>query len=620
MPPIPTNLWLNHPLNQNPQIDSSASFVEYLRWLRIRRENPDNKNPQIGLVNNGEVLELLDKIEQKSNYSSRLKTLTDRTRKLATESFSVKAPWRIRVGGMRGPESMLIPAFDALGMPYIPSTTLKGVAREMAERDPNTTPEDVRNIFGDLEPTASMGKVIFLDAYPLAVENKQAGLTPDMANEIWKWQGDEPPNYKTNPNVFLSLLQPTFVIGLRKGINCSDEIIERVKKWLLQGLLQGIGSRVNSGYGELKLRPQELRNIPHEQRPIKNPVILSVPFEIKGQLIHGRQKFSGWELKNNKNHENNNWKQPGKSESELRPIAFRSMLRYWFRAFALGVLPSKRVRQLEGAIFGTIEPKAKTGLFRIEIVDVEDDQENEQAGRLILRHSGLTENNKSQRINIAQLLKNLTWMMFHLGGIGQGARRPCYQRNSNPWYRGCNLTPIRENITPNSEINIWRLPTSPDEFKTQFQSRLQEFYKYLSRIHGQELNEKNPREVIRCTSEIWSESIDINCRIVVVNKRILSTVIPNKPFALQILAEQFHNLESETETDSDAKNLCGGVNEDQYQVNGQTIRRDAIPSPVWICNLQRYQVVTVFGGTQSPRSEYLTQLQASADNYVTLWG
>ena len=146
MPPIPTNFWLNHPLNQNPQLDSSASFVEYLRWLRIRRENPNN-NSQIGLVNNGEVLELLNEIEQNSNYSSRLRILTTRTRQLATESFSVKAPWRIRVGGMRGPESMLLPAFDALGMPYIPSTTLKGVAREMAERDSNTTPEDIRNIF-----------------------------------------------------------------------------------------------------------------------------------------------------------------------------------------------------------------------------------------------------------------------------------------------------------------------------------------------------------------------------------------------------------------------------------------------------------------------------------------
>ena len=118
MPPITHNFWLQHPLHNNPHLDSSASFVEYFRWLRIRRLNPDN-NSQIGLVNNGEVLELLAKIEQKSNYSSRLRTLTDRTRKLATESFSVKASWRIRVGGMKGPESMLLPAFDALGMPYM---------------------------------------------------------------------------------------------------------------------------------------------------------------------------------------------------------------------------------------------------------------------------------------------------------------------------------------------------------------------------------------------------------------------------------------------------------------------------------------------------------------------
>jgi hypothetical protein len=54
---ISKNPWLNHPLHGNPNPGTDASFVEYLRWMRILRENPDG-NSQVSLVNNGEVLEL----------------------------------------------------------------------------------------------------------------------------------------------------------------------------------------------------------------------------------------------------------------------------------------------------------------------------------------------------------------------------------------------------------------------------------------------------------------------------------------------------------------------------------------------------------------------------------
>ncbi|MHC5771281.1 MAG: RAMP superfamily CRISPR-associated protein [Nostoc sp.] len=167
--PIPTNPWLNHPLNRNPNPVEEASFVEYLRWMRILKEKPNNTSErgkklatQIDLVNNGEVIQLLDNLQEISNYDSRLKTLTDRIWRLATVSFEATTSWRVRVGGMRGPASMLLPAFDALGMPYIPSSTLKGVAREMARRDRHVTDDEIREIFGDIEPTACMGKVIFL--------------------------------------------------------------------------------------------------------------------------------------------------------------------------------------------------------------------------------------------------------------------------------------------------------------------------------------------------------------------------------------------------------------------------------------------------------------------------
>jgi CRISPR-associated protein Cmr6 len=114
-PPSP---WLDHPLHgerNSPNLDPTASFVEYLRWMRS--PDSDCKDPT--------KVQLLQMAEERANYRDRLIQLTDRTKQIAGEGnfFQVKCSWRIRVGGHRGPESILLPAFDALGMPYIPSRT-----------------------------------------------------------------------------------------------------------------------------------------------------------------------------------------------------------------------------------------------------------------------------------------------------------------------------------------------------------------------------------------------------------------------------------------------------------------------------------------------------------------
>lgn len=607
----------------NPATDPTTSFVEFLRWMRCY--NPTNKT-----LNNAKLLELLKDVE-KGDYSTRLQQLTERTKRLATCSFSAECPWRIRVGGTRGPESMLLPAFDALGMPYIPSSTLKGVAREVAEReaeipDSEITSEFVNRVFGTIEPKASMGIVTFLDAYPLPGQHpkdKKGGLCPDMVNSIWTWTDSQQPQYQPDPHVFLSLKQPIFVIGLRQGKECSEQILNQVKKWLLQALANGVGSRINSGYGEL--RPK-LPEQPHR----RSQLILSIPFALQGQCIHSVQQVY-WQ--NNRAGElepkfRNN-------VAEVRPIAFRSMLRYWFRVFSLGVLPAQSVRTLEARLFGGIKPKPRVGVFQVEINIPEDNfnpetqQTTYQAGVLTLRHSVSTECKPGNRKVYARLLKSLTWLMFHLGGIGQGARRPYYQRSSTPQIRGVNLeVSDLGSISPRAEVDFWRLPATPEQFKSQFDYHLQIFYKELGTISRTSIDFKNPLALGQPTSTQWTEAIDGNCRIVVVKKLFRGTF--KKPYALGILHERFHDLYDPYERAirqnsneynalySEAKNLCGGVK--QESVTGHySIDRGAIPSPIWIANLQDYQVVTVFGATQNPRESYLRQLLEEADIYTELW-
>ncbi|CAD0226265.1 RAMP superfamily CRISPR-associated protein [Planktothrix agardhii] len=582
--------WLD---NENePLPDKTASFVEYLRWMR----SPDTEHKDATKV------QILQMAEENANYQQRLQQLTDRTKLIAGEgnSFQVKCPWRIRVGGHRGPESILLPAFDALGMPYIPSSSLRGVARNQAIReimskekvDWKEAEKQIAPWFGSLEEKGEnrSGKVVFLDAYPLP---NQDGLMVDMANNIWKWEGNDC-KYNPNPNPFLSLKEPTFLIGLRLASGCNDiEVLNQVKKWLVKGLQAGIGSQVNTGYGEL-MKAGEGR--PKEE-------FFSLEFTLQGQLIHGRQKFTQW----NWNDKNQNWQHRGQAEAEVRPVAFKSMLRYWFRSLALGVLPLAEVSTWENKLFGGINPQREWGWIRVEILDGKvtqkepknkNDAFGEQEGILKISYSLGSPTETKTKQAIANLMKNLTWLMFHLGGIGQGARRPCYSRQNRqypPWWRGSTLI-------PNDDNSFWNLSDNVKEFQQKFQTHLQHFYQALSELPNipniRAVN--NPVNLGQVQQNSWKEAIDSNCRIIVCS----GEGDFGKPYALAVL----HGDQLKVNNNYDG-NLCGQVS------------RGVKPSPVWIADLEDYQVVTIFGATENPRKSYLEKLKQNTlkDNFAQVW-
>jgi CRISPR-associated protein Cmr6 len=558
-----------------PPTINTASFVEYLRWLRQKTGNDT--------TDSNTVIELYSKFEA-SDYSTALTRMTSRTKKLSHWFTSVKCPWRIRVGGAKGPESMLLPAFDSQGLPYIPSSTLRGIARAVAMRDKNYR-DQVDTIFGNVDPKHTcMGQVTFLDAYPLPGKDKKGGLKPDMANAIWTWKNNQDlPGYAPNPNNFLSLSEPTFVIGLRKD-HCTDEIFELVKRWLMNGLAQGIGSQVNTGYGALD-------PIEHGQKVSRQATILKVSFELSGQLIHGGQKFnSGFRPK---------------AEPEIRPVAFRGMLRYWFRALASGYFKSDQVREFEKELFGGIEPQpAKTGLFRLEISDaklIDDNTSKKNAGfmeaTLTLRASIRAHTLAPEKQNaLVEILRSLTWLMFHLGGVGQGARRPCYSRANRPkppWYRGSTLEPHYE-----EGDKFWGIPQSVTEFKMIFCNHLKKVHASLSQLFDLQTDIAKVRKVSEPNRENWQEIIDGFCKIVVCGGKSDF----EKPFALA----QLHSDSLKANNGYD-RNLCGSVH------------GIVKPSPVWIADLGDYQVVTIFGATVEPRNKYLKQLEENAEKFDQIW-
>jgi CRISPR-associated protein Cmr6 len=629
-PPPPP--WLIQPEN-NPHL--SASFVEYLRWMRQPSPSDDNTSKK---RDNDSKLQLLQLAEQGADYHQRLNTLTQRTRQIVRAGngivFNVTCPWRIRVGGHRGPENILLPAFDALGMPYIPSSTLRGVARTAAvqaitqqrlkeiqaraditleaakEEAAREAEKEVTRYFGALEaehPGDRTGKVIFLDAYSLPKDSHSGGLALDMANNVWSWD-DNTLNYSPNPNLFFSLKQPTFLIGILPRIRSAtaDEECKKVAGWLIAGLKAGAGSQINSGYGRLLLRQPEEKAVDKSRLPGE---FFRLKFALDGQGIHSVQRL--WnpkepyeknkrtgELKRNRQGQ---LKLNAKAEAEVRPIAFKSMLRYWFRTLALGVLAPTVVKTWEGFLFGAINPQKTYGWVKVQTVEITDEKENEeeQVGILMLAYS--SEAPKDARKTIEKLFKNLTWLMFHLGGVGQGARRPCYERNDNPRIRGSSLL-------PKSQDEFWPLDLTMREFQGLFRQRLQAFYQALGGLSASSntIVFDSLNDVGEVSNHQWREAVDANCEILVVSGQDSA----KKPYALEVLHQYFHRLRDE-QHDTDAKSLCGGEKDDEYAVNNQTFKRKAIPSPVWIADLGNYQVVTVFGATHNPRREYLKRLKSS---------
>ncbi|APB32924.1 CRISPR-associated RAMP family protein [Gloeomargarita lithophora Alchichica-D10] len=555
--------WLGHPSDPNPQPHKTASFVEYLRWMRA----PSIQHKE------GTQVQLVSKAETQANYTERLNQMNVRTCLIAGNSntFIVTCPWRIRVGGTKGPESMLLPAFDALGMPYIPSSTLRGVARAQGIREfmeqgmsRSQAKKEMAKYLGDLdaEDKHKTGKVIFFDAYPIVTnESNSGGLAVDIANSIWSWDDDNL-KYSPNPNVFFSLKQVKFLIGIRKGTNCTDEILAMVKKWLIKGLGQGIGSQTNSGYGRLLSGQQQ--NNPHE--------FLRLNFELEGQLIHGRQTVT-WRADKNR--------YDNKSIAEVRPVAFKNMMRYWFRIFARGVLPSHQVRTLEVQIFGGIEPEPTWGWLCVRVKEIDSPTNNRKKQSGILRLFTTNSLPEFQENSFKTFCKDLCWLMFRLGGVGQGARRPYYERQGNPRIRGCDLMPFNDE-------DFWQVPDYPQEFVRFFQQRLTSFYQNLATLTTISINNCNLLEVSPPNDNPWVEVADQHCRILIFQGDSQG----NKSHALAVLHDRMFKTNGSYD-----RFLCGST---------------AKPSPIWIANVEdkNYQVVTVFGATQDPRKRFVDELRS----------
>lgn len=572
--------WLEH---YDPKIKphASAGFTEYLRWMRLSDvEFADQLQTKVleaaskGAGGYKERYELrnaaLDEIL--GVMASRFAWLKDEGNnlKLKDVTFTATCDGRVRVGGIRGPESVLLPAFDALGMPYLPSATLRGVARAAAQQQ-NVT--NLAHYFGDLDaPEADqMGKVIFFDAYPVGKLWQSRGLSLDIANNIWGWDNNSL-SYSPNPNVFLSLKNVTFKIALCPTPHCDQGMFEQVKGWLIEGLQQGIGAQVNSGYGVMTVKGVTTRST--------SLVIPEIKFKLEGQLIHSYQRLA-WNQRQEK------W--DSTPEAEARAIAFKSMMRYWFRVLSLGFINSKQVQSVwEPRLFGGIKPQT-WGWLQFNLSGLRSSGST-QSGKLEICFSpeGLQQNNATQA-DVKALLQHLAWLMFHLAGVGQGARRPLYARQSNPRVRGSSLT---------ASSGFSSTPNNFQGWHHRLRVELKGFYDALIAIAGQ-FTYQNLSPYRARFNVKGDEYFRSDCKVLLCAG---AKKHPSKCFALDVLHQMARYGDGKYDSE-----LCGDSNSN--------------PLPIIIKDLGDYQVVTVYGCSNQKRRDFLRELQhqSTPKQFEILW-
>ena len=171
------------------------------------------------------------------------------------DAFFATPEWRFVVG--LGGGSVLETSMTLhrlYGIPIIPGSALKGVARAYAETALDEKPDDdeVVKIFGKPPQATPLqtGEIIFFDAIPCT----RPIFKLDIMNPHYPdyYQGNDPPADWQNPRpiYFLTVEATEFLFAVAARRDEGKDYVEKAKTWLEKGLAElGIGAKTAAGYG-----------------------------------------------------------------------------------------------------------------------------------------------------------------------------------------------------------------------------------------------------------------------------------------------------------------------------------------------------------------------------------
>jgi len=185
------------------------------------------------------------------------------------------------------------------GFPYIPATTLKGLARAYAEIVEEADKALRKQIFGseDKDPEISreniQGRVFFLDGIPERFPALELDIMNPHYGDYYQGKTDSkgnpipPADYlDANPVTFLTVSAGTrFHFALYSK---DPELLKKAEEWLKGGLTElGAGGKTNVGYGYFRIEPARESTDEKDQIPLET--VSSLRERLKG--IKNKETF-----------------------------------------------------------------------------------------------------------------------------------------------------------------------------------------------------------------------------------------------------------------------------------------------------------------------------------------
>jgi CRISPR-associated protein Cmr6 len=174
-------------------------------------------------------------------------------RSLGAVTFRASPEWRVVIG--LGSNRLLeggITLHQTLGVPIVPASALKGVARRYAEAVAEAPANVIQALFGEEPPASQQGDLIFLDGVPSAPPRLERDVMNPHYTRYYGGLGRVPPADYLNPRpvFFLTIgRQSPYAFGIASATGHTAAVAQG-REWLQQGLQHlGIGAKTAAGYG-----------------------------------------------------------------------------------------------------------------------------------------------------------------------------------------------------------------------------------------------------------------------------------------------------------------------------------------------------------------------------------
>ena len=239
-------------------------FIAWRDWDDKGRDNPLEPDPSAKrrettvLKEQGELLrwqgdqKLLKYLEQR--WREMLRSYS------SYEIFQSAPAWRFVVG--LGGASVLetgMTLHRLYGIPIIPGSALKGLARAYAEtvegkdaNDPN-----VVAVFGKPPRSTPLesGEIIFFDAIPITLPKFKLDVMTPHFPDYYQKRTDLPADWQNpTPIYFLTVQDTKFLFAVAARREEGKGYVHIATKWLKKGLAElGVGAKTAAGYGYFQL-------------------------------------------------------------------------------------------------------------------------------------------------------------------------------------------------------------------------------------------------------------------------------------------------------------------------------------------------------------------------------